>query len=220
MAVLALEHARPISRDELADILWPDELPAAWEVAIRALISKLRSALRGFNWPCAEPIEAAFGAYQLRLPPATWIDVEAAQDSVHRAEALLERGAMREAYSWAIVASTISRRQFLPGDEGPWVDSTRERLRGYLMRALDCLVTACAAVGEHSLALKNALEVVALEPLRETGYINLMQLHARMGNRAEALQTYRDCSAVLRTELDVAPSQETRAAFETICRSP
>src|ERR1051326_5523858 len=151
--------------------------------------------------------------------PATWIDIEAAQNSVHRAEALLERRAMREAYSWAIVASTISRRPFLPGDDGAWVESTRERLRGHLVRALDCLVPAWAGVGEHSLALKNAMEVVGLEPLRETGYIKLMQLHAAMGNRAAALQTYRYCSDVLRKELNIGPSDQTRAALEAICRS-
>src|SRR5215813_5384741 len=92
LAVLTLDHARAISRDELADILWPDELPPAWDIAVRAVISKLRTALRSFSWPYTEPIESAFGCYQLRLPPATWIDVEAAHDSVHRAAALLERG--------------------------------------------------------------------------------------------------------------------------------
>jgi DNA-binding SARP family transcriptional activator len=216
LAILALEHARPISRDELADFLWPDQPPDAWDVALRALISKLRTALRSFGWPYAEPVEAAFGAYQLRLPPSTWIDIEVAQASVHRAEALLERGEMRAAYSWAIVTSTISRRQFLAGDEGPWVDNTRERLHGYLVRALDCLVTVCAAVGEHSLAQKNAAEAVALEPLRETGYVKLMRLQASIGNRAEALQTYRRCSEVLGSELGIAPNDETRAALEAI----
>lgn len=219
MAALSLEHSRAISRDELADILWPDEPPNAWDVAVRALISKLRSALRRFGWPYDEPIEAAFGAYQLRLPPGTWIDVEAAQDSVHVAESLLQRGDMRAAYSSAIVASTIARRPFLPGDEGSWVDSNRERLRGYLVRALDCLVSTCAAVGEHSLALKNAVELIDLEPMRETGYIKLMQLHASMGNRAEALKTYRRCLEVLANELGVGPSDETRAVLDAICRS-
>jgi len=216
LAMLVLEHARAISREELADVLWPDQPPIAWDVAVRALISKLRAALRSFGWPYVEPIEAAFGAYQLRLEPGTWIDIEVAQESVHRAEALLESGDMRAAYSWAIVTSTISRRQFLPGDEGPWVDETRERLHGYLVRALDCLVTACAAVREYSLALKNAAEAVDLEPLRETGYVKLMRLHLSMGNRAEALQTYRRCSEVLSRELGIAPSDETRAVLEVI----
>lgn len=216
--VLALQHV-PISRDELADILWPDAPPGAWDVAVRALMSKLRTALRRFGWPYAEPIEAAFGSYQLCLPAGTWIDIEAAQDNVHRAEALLERGSMRAAYSHAIVTSTIARRPFLPGDDGPWVDRVRERLRGYLVRALDCVVTACSGVGEHTLALKNAAELVALEPLQETGYIKLMQVHARMGNRAEALQTYRRCSEVLSYELGIAPSDETRAVLEAIRQS-
>jgi DNA-binding SARP family transcriptional activator len=80
-------------------------------------------------------------------------------------------------------------------------------------------VSACSAVGEHTLALKNAVEVVALEPLRETGYVQLMNLQAGMGNRAEALHTYRRCSDVLQRELGIAPSDLTRAAFDTIRRS-
>jgi DNA-binding SARP family transcriptional activator len=216
LAVLAAEHARAISRDELADVLWPHDLPAAWEVALRAVISKLRTVLRGAGWPYAEPIESAFGCYQLRVPPATWIDIDVAEDSVHRAEALLSRGDTRSAYGWAVVASSIARRPFLPADEGPWVDGRRELLRTCLIRALDCVAAACAASGEHSLALKNAKEAVVLEPLREAGYQRLMQLHAAMGERALALQTYRRCAEVLASELGVAPSTETRAVLAAI----
>ena len=72
---------------------------------------------------------------------------------------------------------------------------------------------------ELTLALKNASEVVALEPLRETGYQKLMKLHAAMGNRGLALQTYRCCSQLLADELGAAPSDETRAVLEAIRRS-
>lgn len=219
LALLAAEHARAVARDELADLLWPDEPPDSWEVALRAVISKLRNVLRSLGWPIAEPIATAFGCYQLQVPPTTWIDIEVAEHSIHRAEALLERGDAGHAYGWALVASTIARRPFLPSEEGPWVDNRREQLRACLVRAMDCLAVACAASGELTLALKNASEVVALEPLRETGYQKLMKLHAAMGNRGLALQTYRCCSQLLADELGAAPSDETRAVLEAIRRS-
>ena len=46
-----------------------------------------------------------------------------------------------------------------------------------------------------------------------------MKLHAAMGNRGLALQTYRCCSQLLADELGAAPSDETRAVLEAIRRS-
>lgn len=46
LAMLALEHRRPVSRDELADELWPDGLPSSHEVSVKVLISKIRTLLR------------------------------------------------------------------------------------------------------------------------------------------------------------------------------
>src|SRR5262245_43382925 len=103
LAVLVAEHSHGLTRDDLAEILWPYDLPTAWDNAVRVLISKIRSAARTIGWPYAEPIETAFGAYQLQLPAGTWIDIEVALDSVHRAEALMERGEARAAYGWALV---------------------------------------------------------------------------------------------------------------------
>ena len=45
MAYLALCHY-PVSRDELADLVWPDALTAAWERDLSAVVSKVRTALR------------------------------------------------------------------------------------------------------------------------------------------------------------------------------
>jgi len=35
----------PISLDELADVVWDGAPPAAWQTALRALVSKLRAVL-------------------------------------------------------------------------------------------------------------------------------------------------------------------------------
>ncbi len=116
-AVLAWERARAVSVDELAEIVWDGAPPSAWQTALRALVSKLRSALDGTG----ATIEHAFGCYQLRLPADAWIDVEAADASVHEAEAALRDGDLQGATGAALVANAIARRPFLPGDVGAWV---------------------------------------------------------------------------------------------------
>jgi DNA-binding SARP family transcriptional activator len=50
LVYLALERARPVPIDELADAVWGEKLPRAWETALSAIVSKLRSALVISAW--------------------------------------------------------------------------------------------------------------------------------------------------------------------------
>jgi len=60
---------------------------------------------------------------------------------------------------------------------------------------------------------------VALEPFQETAYQHVMRLHARMGNRAEALRVFGQCRQLLREELGTSPSPQTEAVFLEILRA-
>jgi DNA-binding SARP family transcriptional activator len=73
-------------------------------------------------------------------------------------------------------------------------------------------------VDERGLHGHYAAEIVALEPFRETGYQQLMRMHAAAGNRAEALRVFANCHELLREELGVSPSPRTEAVFLEILR--
>jgi DNA-binding SARP family transcriptional activator len=204
-------RAHPVPREELADAVWPESLPRAWDVALSAIVSKLRLVMGAAGIPRDEAISAAFGCYQLHLPAGAWVDLEVATAGVHQAESLVAQGRQAEAYGDALVAVTILRRPYLPGATGPWVEGRREALRGLLVRALECMITCLSANREWPLAVRNAEELVALEPFRESGYRQLMRLHVARGDRAEALRVYELCRQRLRDELGVGPSAETEA---------
>ena len=72
---------------------------------------------------------------------------------------------------------------------------------------------------EPSLAVQYRTELLDLDPFRETAYRQLMQLHAAMGNRAEALRVFERCRTLLRDELGASPSQQTEALFLEILRA-
>jgi len=217
-AYLVGEHLRAVSRDELAEELWPGTVPPSWERSLSALISKLRALLASTSIPDVT-LTGSFGHYQLLLPADIWIDVEAASEAIDRAESALRGDKPREAWGWAQVAYQISRRPFLMGEEGPWVTLKRSELRDVLVRAHECLSEPSIWHTEPEYAVKHAKEAVAIEPFREISYQLLMRAHAAVGNRAEALRVYERCRSLLSEELGVHPSSQTEAVYLDILRS-
>lgn len=209
-AFLTLERSRPVSRSELASVLWPGETPAGYENAINAVVSKLRAVLirGGLTSPV---ITSASGCYDLHLPASTWVDFEAALDAIHDAESALRRNDSAGAYGPSAVAHHIARRPFLAGDESSWAESQREKLHDVLIRALECRSQVYVWNREYALAVEAAKEAVRLEPFRETAHQLLMRAHASAGNTAEALKAYERCRALIADELGADPSPATQA---------
>jgi SARP family transcriptional regulator, regulator of embCAB operon len=119
-AYLVLERDRPVTREELAEALWPQDLPSAWESALNAIASKLRGVLARLGVDKAALLGAR-GSYELRLPGDTWVDVEVAADAIHDAETALRAGDPARAYGPSAVAHHVARRPFLPGERSAWV---------------------------------------------------------------------------------------------------
>lgn len=218
-AFLVLERGRLITRAELAEVLWPAALPAAWETGLNAIVSKLRTLLGRVPGLEAGMLGSARGAYELRLPASTWVDVEAAADAIHEAETALRNGDPRSAYGPSAVAHHIARRPFLPGEQGPWIEGRRDRLREILLRALEVRAEVYLWNEENALALQSAKELMTLEPFRESAHRLIMRAHAAMGNSAEALRAYEHCRALIARELGVDPSPQTKATYERVLHS-
>jgi len=218
-AYLVCERDRPVPRDELADVVWPAAMPRAWEAAISALVSRMRRVFRDLSPADSCSISSSSASYELHLPDGAWIDLEAGAVAIHEAESALRRGAPKQAWGPANVATVIARRPFLPGEEGPWVDRQRAKLHAQLVRALDCLADVWSANGEFALAVEVATEALTLEPFRETGWTRLMRAHAATGNRAEALRAYEQCRTLLTKELGTEPSPETEAVYLALLRT-
>ena len=217
-AYLVLERDRPVPIDALGEAVWGEGVPAAWEAALSAIVSKLRGALGRLG---ARPgIVSASGCYQLTLAPDTAVDVEIARRALDEAEGHVHAGRPRAGWGPANVAAAVTRRPFLAGVDAAWVTRTRQELRDVRLRALECLAAGALANAEFPLAVQFAREVVELEPFRETGWQQLMRAQAGAGNRAEALRAYAECRRTLADELDVAPSPETEAIARELRERP
>ncbi len=205
--------SRRIERTELADLLWPDRLPDAWDVSLNALISKLRSVLGRAGLDGSMALQSTHGCYELRWPGETWIDLREAINSLDRAEGSLRHGDHRSALSDAVVASTILRRSFLSGDSGPWVDQRRRQLHDWEVRAFDAASAAWLGVGNPIAARHAARHAVDLAPFRESGYARLMECHLAAGDRAEAVRVYNEVRELLKESMGVSPTPEVEDLY-------
>jgi len=218
-AMLAAEHGSPVSRDQLVEEVWDGSPPVGWEVAVRALVSKIRSLLKPVaGRPGHELITAALGCYQLNLPDLAWVDLDAAAAAVHTAETALATGQVDAAGSEALVASMISRRSFLAGADGPWARGRRQWLQEVRVRALECLSEVWLRKGDHGQAARDAETILRLDPYRETAYQRLMLAHAAAGNRASALLAHERCRALLAADPGTARARRHRPSTCTSSR--
>jgi DNA-binding SARP family transcriptional activator len=214
-AYLVAHRHRPVLREALADVLWPDGDAPDGDATFSAVLSRLRSLMRKAGLADAA-ITVDHGAVSLRLPKGAWVDIEAAANAIDLCDGALRRGDRVTAWGHANVAIVIAKRPFLQGAEAPWIETWRQKLQAIVVRALHGLVTVSALNGEPAVAIQHAEEILALEPYRETAYQELMRLHAAMGNRAEALRVFARCRDLLQADLQTTPSPQTLAAWRAI----
>jgi DNA-binding SARP family transcriptional activator/ABC-type branched-subunit amino acid transport system substrate-binding protein len=219
-AYLVAEQGRPVPRHELADAIWGEAPPATWEKVLTVVVSKLRSLLAEHGVADPGVLTGAFGCYRLELPEGSWVDVIAAADAAQEAEQALQSGDLQRAQGAASLAASLTRQQFLPGEDGAWVEEKRRELTAVRGHALAALAEVCLRSGNGAEAAKWAEQTIALAPFRESGYRRLMEAHAAAGNRAEALSVYEQCRRLLADELGAYPSPETESIYRELLELP
>lgn len=200
---------QPVPRETLADRLWGDRLPKAWERDLSAIVSKLRSLLARVG---LGQILSDAATYHLRLPAGAEVDVQRARRAAGEAEQLTTSGPLERSLALAEEVVEIASRPFLPGEDAPWLDEVRSELQQLRLRGLEISAAALAGSGRSGEAIRALEQVLEVEPFRESATRQLMGIQLAGGNRAEAVRTYENLRIRLASELgiDPAPSTERR----------
>lgn len=210
-ALLVRERRRAVPRHELADALWPDDLPSTWGSALRSLVSKVRSFLTAVDLP-ADALVSVGGSYQLRIDDMV-VDLEEAARQVSEATDALADGRARDAAAEASAAVITLSRPLLASLDAPWLDRWRAELDDLAVQAGELAAAALVDIGDGADAVRVATATITRAPYRESAHRLLMRAHEAAGNRAEALKAYERCRKQLADEMGVNPDPETEALY-------
>lgn len=203
----------PVTREQLADELWPNGPPDNWKRDLSVLVSKLRTLLRDAGIDDRGCLVLADGCYRMRFPTDVVIDVDEAEALTDTACRRLDDHEPGGALEAARRAIEVARRPFLAGEDADWITQRRRGLEEMLLRSLDIAATVLGEQGDVSGAIAMGRQAVERAPFREHGYTQLMRLQLAAGDRAEALRTYARCRELLADELGVDPAPETEAVY-------
>jgi len=212
-AYLAAEHRRVVSRDELADALWPDRLPDSWAAALRGVISEVRRFLENCGLDPAGTLVTEHSGYRLRLPADVAVDLDEAREGLATAREELAAGRAAAAAAGADRAAGLTGLPFLPHHEGEWIDRIRGELEAMHTNALELQVHALAECGDLRAAAVVAARLVRAEPYSEAAHQLRIGVLADADDRAGAIKAYEHCRDVLAAELGVPPSADTEATL-------
>ncbi len=206
LAYLLLQRGRPVSRQHLAFLFWPDSPEKQARTNLRNLWHRLRRTL-----PDADRfVDAGEATFEWRADAPCTLDVAEFE------AALAQARDAADPLPYLEQAVAANGGELLPGSYHDWLLAERERLAQLYGRALQQLVARHEERRQYRRAIAHARALLRHDPLHEPAYTHLMRLHALVDDRAAALHTYHTCATVLRRELDVEPGPAISELYERL----
>lgn len=214
LVYLLLHRSAPQPRAHVAFLLWPDSSEAQALSNLRKMLTHLRQTVPVL----AQALYADHKVIQWRPTLPFTLDVADFEVQLAQANAAEQAGCQRETLACLAAAVDLYAGPLVPSCYGDWILAERERCQQLCLNALERLITLYERQGNLTTAIHYAQQLLRLDPLQETIYLQLMRLQALHGDRSGALRTYHTCATILERELDVAPGEETQAAYARLLK--
>ncbi len=204
LKLLAANDGKALSVQRVIDALWPDAEGDNGRKSFDMALSRLRKLVG---------LDAAFLIQEGKFVASdkfVWIDTAAFVALADRDVSTIDVALLGQHADQLI---SHYRRGFLDGEaqDVAWQIEPRERFKLRFTRAAGAVSSTLFNLGQHQAAIRTLEHALEAEPLAETLYQKLMQIHGSQGSRAEVLRVYRRCRKMLSVLLSVKPSAETEA---------
>lgn len=206
LRILVARRGRPVSRDELSELLWPDDRPDRTGHRLSVLLSIVRGvfdpcrALAVDHYLVADQSSVVLNVHRID------IDVESFLAEVSHGRGLRERGADTQAYTLLAAAEARYRADVFEDEPyADWALPLREQARAAYVHALRLLASTAGALGDPAAATAYLLRLLTLDPYDEGAYAALVRTHSNAGQHGEAQRAYRRYRKAM-TDIGVRPT--------------
>jgi LuxR family transcriptional regulator, maltose regulon positive regulatory protein len=219
--LLLTQRHTTLDRDQISELLWPEQDPEAALRDFKVSFSTMCSLLepdRQRNAPSAY-VDRDDSRYGWRAGADLWLDVAEFEWLIAEGDRLLalDRAAAIGRYRRALDLYQGDYLEEYPYES--WCSKERERLRQLYLRTAERLAQALLDQREPEAALAICQAMLVRDDCWEQAYRLQMLVYETLGNRAQALRSYRRCADRLQMELGVTPTAVTVELYERIVGS-
>ena len=205
LKLLIVRRGRPVHREELFSVLWPDEDPSKAGSRLSVALSTARAVLDpDKRWPADHVIVSDGSTLQLQRAHV-WVDVEAflrAADGALRAH----RNGEESAADALAYADSLYTGDLLEEDRyEDWPVAFREEARSRFLEVTRAVAERAGVSGDHDAAVRALLRLLEHDPYDEGAHLGLARTLAAAGRHGESRRAHSTYCARM-AELGVEPA--------------
>lgn len=213
LGALLLVANRPVSTEQLIDLLWPDTPPATARQQVQNCVTSLARLFAGAGLPLR--LERHSGGYLLHMDTID-LDTLVFEDEVTRAEKMIATDGLQAAAKLLRTALQRWRGEVLLGAEmGPFTPAV-VRLMELRRSAIDRRFGIELRLGRHREMLADLAEAVTRDPTREVLVGQAMTALSAVGRVGDALDLFDQTCRLLRNDLGIGPGPQLQALRQRI----
>lgn len=208
---LVLNRSKFSSREYLAELFWPDRMPAQSCGSLRTELWRIRTAFSKHRIPAEAVFTETGQGVRFSCDAVFSIDFE----SFDLLLADKQEGTRMRSLGDAVA---LYNGELLSGIDDAWCTYHRELYRTRYLSALEEMIDyeSRAANWMHTVDL--CIRVLIEDPFAEHIHCKLMNSYRQMGNRVAAIRQFQLYRERLEQAFAMAPMPETIALFEVIVR--
>lgn len=204
-----LAHADGATKEEIAEMFWPEVTIDTSKLRFKNTIYRVRKAVG------ADCISYIDEYYRFNQSIDYEYDVEEFSREITHAAQCEDPVDQIQHYRAAI---NLYHGPYLPKLDFQWVLNVRAQLQQAFMETVIKLANLYLNSEQYKAAIQTASRALEEDPCSEAAYRLIMLANSALGSRVEVVRQFEKCKQTLKTELNVEPSQQTRALFETLMR--
>jgi DNA-binding SARP family transcriptional activator len=213
---LVLQMGRPVRREVLMELMWPEHTLVSARNNLNAALYSLRSTLSQHGRD-DQYILYQDGCYLPNPELTWWIDRTEFLAAVQHAESARRDGDGRRAIHVYLQAVRLYRGPLFEDDgDSDWYLPEQRRLKDLYLQALECLTEMHMGLDDLAAAVQFGQLALSADQCCEAVHRLLMRCYALQHQQQLVSRQYQLCCAALRDELGVSPGADTVQLFRSL----
>jgi DNA-binding SARP family transcriptional activator len=213
---LVVQIGRPVRREALMELMWPDHTAGSARNNLNAALYSLRNTLdqRGSKVPY---ILYQDGCYLPNPELMWWIDRTEFLTTLQHAELARRGGHSQQAVNAYLRAVRLYRGPLFEDDrDGDWYLPEQRRLKELYLQAVEGLAEIHLEKRELAAAVQFGQLALSADQCCEPAHRLLMRCYALQNQQQLVSRQYRLCTDALQDELSVSPGADTVQLFRSL----